>query len=617
MAVWSLKLKPYGKQPVTICLAEQKAACDPDRDATLTKDPAVYSDLTYEFLLMGDEVPRVQNAAVFVNDVYRPAVFQEGRICFGSTRVEGMLFLDCYGYVDLELMLELEDESQLHLFSEHLPVLVREDSLHEAVRKMVRYVYENREDYLFNGLPKPRCLADLKENGRRTFEAALILGEQIAQAYESSYGYFKVNSRFHTKKAAAVEDLERIQTITPATLAYIVSHPEELRQVNSSRGISIGNCMYQPRKTLTEQNVYAYDIYENRVLLDFLKTVLGGIEEMKQHCEKLLEGIPGKKIYDTEYIDSSFFITAQTGKMLEEGRKKLSVLHKRLIRLYEMYSKIYQMPGRPLAAPPKATPVFMLVPGYNRMFARMHQWFHFGIYDFENESFLFSLADISSLYESYLLIKLGRYLESRGYVLAEEKKCEYPVPEKWKYKNTRIPNTFVYRKGQERITLYYQPVLYDTDRREVNGIGLYRNNSILLSDDHGDTGEPGSCYYTPDYLLKMESENGDRYLILDAKFSSCANVKKFYVKELAFKYLFSTSTVRPEDAISGMCILYGKCGRDEPLQSVYNQTVPGRRIAPLAELLPLMEADTWQEQQEKLDMLFDKLRREKADQKQE
>ena len=58
--------------------------------------------------------------------------------------------------------------------------------------------------------------------------------------------------------------------------------------------------------------------------------MIRSIEEMKQQCEKLLGRIPDKKIYDTEYVYSPFLILSQTGKMLEEGKEKLSALHKKL-----------------------------------------------------------------------------------------------------------------------------------------------------------------------------------------------------------------------------------------------------------------------------------------------
>ena len=59
--------------------------------------------------------------------------------------------------------------------------------------------------------------------------------------------------------------------------------------------------------------------------------------------------------------------------------------------------------------------------------------------------------------------------------------------------------------------------------------------------------------------------------------------------------------------MAGMCVLYGKCKKEEQPQSVYNRNVSGRKIAPLAELLPLMEESTEAQQQERLDMLFSML----------
>lgn len=610
MSFWSLKLMPYGKQPVTIRLRENETELsEPEAEQDSAGDrPGVYGDLTYRFKLTGDDVLRVQDVFVFVNDVRRWSVYDNGTIFFGNSGADGKLFLDCFGYAELELQVVLDDDTVISLFSGYLPVLVREGKFNKAAEKMVRYVYENREEFLFNGEIKSRSPADLKEKGHRTLEAVIILAEQIAGVYENSYGYFKANSRFHTKKVPAVEDLERLQTITPATLEYIVSHPEQLRQVNSSRGISLGNRMYQPRKTLTIQNVYSYDIYENRVLLDYLKTMIHSVGEMEYQCEKMLSCVPRKKIYDTEYVNSSFFITLQTGKMLEDGRKRCSALYKRLVRIYELYSGIYPFPGEYMSTPPKATPVFMMVPGYNRIFVSMHQWFHFGIYDFQKESFMLSLANISSLYESYLLIKLGKYFESRGYSLTEERRFQYPVPSKWKYKNTLISNTFIYSKEQERITLYYQPVIFDHDQSKLNGIGLYRNNSVLIHTEKG-VQDPGEYYYTPDFIIKIEQGDMDRYLLLDAKFSGIANVKKYYVKDLAFKYLFSTSTVRDSDSIAGLCILYGKCEKGEQLQSIYNKCLRGQKILPIAELLPFMEESSVSQQYERLDMLFEKIRK--------
>ena len=66
-------------------------------------------------------------------------------------------------------------------------------------------------------------------------------------------------------------------------------------------------------------------------------------------------------------------------------------------------------------------------------------------------------------------------------------------------KNTSVRNTFVLKNGQKRITLYYQPVIFDTDQRSVNGIGLYRNNSISVYAGNEDDCRQGGHYYVPDF----------------------------------------------------------------------------------------------------------------------
>ena len=82
MAFWALRLEPYGKRPVTVPLWQEEPV--PEEKTR----PAVFADRTYEFTLIGDEVSRVQNIFVFVNDLCRPSVFHEGKICFGNARTE-------------------------------------------------------------------------------------------------------------------------------------------------------------------------------------------------------------------------------------------------------------------------------------------------------------------------------------------------------------------------------------------------------------------------------------------------------------------------------------------------------------------------------------------------
>lgn len=555
-----------------------------------------------------EDLNRIADVRVYVNDVLESSVYNNGRIYFPSRGISNRrIFLDCYGFAELSITLILVDGQECTLNSEYLPILVRREELNNSVEAMARFVYNNQEWLLLNGELKPKKSSGLKENGYRSLATQILLAEEIAAIYESSYGYFKANSRFKLEKMSVIERLERIQYVTQGTLSYTATHPEYLRQVNSTQGIFIGNRVYQPQKTETVQNTRSYDIYENRVILAFLRNMIDSVQSLQGYCCNLLNKIPNDEDYSSEYIYSSFFMFSEIRKMIEDGKAQLGKLSEKFTYLGGMYSDILRIPLDQHIVPPRPTAIFLSVPQYNRIFVRIHQWFSFGIYNFSKEHFMLSFIKISALYESYLLAKFLCYFRDRGYSLESSRRCVYPVSKRWKYKNTSVRNTFVLKNDQKRITLYYQPVIFDTDQRSVNGIGLYRNNSISVYAGNEDDCRQGGHYYVPDFLIKIE-ENGDsRYMIVDAKFSDYSSVRRYYVKDLVFKYLFSISPIEENELVCGLCIMYGKCKSKERLQTAYDKQILGTEIYPFIEIFPLIEGIDSAGQYEKMDRLLKKL----------
>lgn len=555
-----------------------------------------------------EDLNRIADVRVYVNDVLESSVYNNGRIYFPSRGISNRrIFLDCYGFAELSITLILVDGQECTLNSEYLPILVRREELNNSVEAMARFVYNNQEWLLLNGELKPKKTSGLKENGYRSLATQILLAEEIAAIYESSYGYFKANSRFKLEKMSVIERLERIQYVTQGTLSYTATHPEYLRQVNSTQGIFIGNRVYQPQKTETVQNTRSYDIYENRVILAFLRNMIDSVQSLQGYCCNLLSKIPNDEDYSSEYIYSSFFMFSETRKMIEDGKTQLEKLSEKFTYLWGMYSDILRIPLDQHIVPPRPTAIFLSVPQYNRIFVRIHQWFSFGIYNFSKEHFMLSFIKISALYESYLLAKFLCYFRDRGYSLESSRRCVYPVSKRWKYKNTSVRNTFVLKNGQKMITLYYQPVIFDTDQRSVNGIGLYRNNSISVYAGNEDDCRQGGHYYVPDFLIKIE-ENGDsQYMIVDAKFSDYSSVRRYYVKDLVFKYLFSISPIEENELVCGLCIMYGKCKSKERLQTAYDKQILGTEIYPFIEIFPLIEGIDSAGQYEKMDRLLKKL----------
>lgn len=591
MDICSLTLQPYGKPAFLVELSKNHEK-NRTIDQIITKetDLCIFSDLSYEFALSCAETNVIQKVDVYINDVYEPCVYNNGRILFpNKSTSDRRIFIDCYGFVEITIVFYDTDGIEHQYHTNYLPVLVHRGELNNAVEAMVSYVYSNQELLLLNGEPKARNLANLKENGYQNLFAQIVLAEEIATIYESSYGYFKANSRFKIDKVSKIDRFEHLQYVTPATVQFIATHPEELRQMNGSPGIRIRNRFYQPEKTLSLQNERSYDIYENRVVLGFIQKMIDSINELYAHCCSLLKQIPNNKDYSTEYIYSSFFMFTQTKKMLENGLCRLNDLQKKFACLWTMYSSCFRIKPETMSSEPHLSPIFMSVPQYHRVFVQIHEWFKFGIYDFSKEKFMLSFIKISSLYEGYVLAKMISYFKNRGYTQESSEKISYPTKRYWKYKNTNCNNTFVFKNRLRKITLYYQPVIYDTDKRTVNGIGLIRNNSIPVFTGENDDDRVGGNYYSPDYLIKAEDGSCTRYLILDAKFSDFMCLRRYHIKDLAFKYLFSISAIEPTESVAGLCLIYGKCNSSEQMESVYDKRLPNQQIMPIAQTLPLIE----------------------------
>jgi hypothetical protein len=153
----------------------------------------------------------------------------------------------------------------------------------------------------------------------------------------------------------------------------------------------------------------------------------------------------------------------------------------------------------------------------------------------------------------------------------------------------------VFSNEDSKITLYYEPVIYDEDRRNINGIELYRNNNISLGRDTDD--ERKGRYYVPDYIIKYEKDVKIQYLICDAKFSRKTKVQHQIIPDLAYKYLTSISPLSENANVLGLYIFYGLNENNSNIESFYNRKMKdGKTIFPMIEMIPLSEGVLYSDQ---------------------
>ena len=83
MAVGSLVLHPYGKQSFSVGLSEYDRRRDSvEQIVTQTPNVFIFSNLSYEFTLSSELANSAQEVKVYINDVYEPSVYHDGRILF-------------------------------------------------------------------------------------------------------------------------------------------------------------------------------------------------------------------------------------------------------------------------------------------------------------------------------------------------------------------------------------------------------------------------------------------------------------------------------------------------------------------------------------------------------
>lgn len=547
----------------------------------------VCNDIQYnEALFKCDVADNIDHIEIYINDDKigeGTELSEEGiNIKLNSEQYSyyqrGMIFRDCYGFVQLFVKLIYNDNTVINLYSEYLPVYLKDTEENRSIQKMADYIYENYERYLFDYKIKPDYLTGLKENREeKSIDVAIKLLTKIINSYDKCYPFFKVNSKSRIVEAGKIDNFEKVTIITGKTLNFIAQHPDELFPVEANVGIKIRNKYFQPRKTLIINKNISYYLKENIAILGFLKHLNSEINRINKEIENRINSvsIANNSATLSGYISSIIYIYQGTITRLKAKREQLLKLQNNIVRLYYAYCTIFNFElndsEKEIRNVPEPTAVFMEIPQYSIIFKCMYQWFRIGTFDLQKEEFILPFLVNYQLYEYYVLLKFINAIvdNQTGYKLVNSYKHTYQVSNNAKYKNTTYNNTFVFSNGEAKITLYYQPLIYGQrfNNSINNGINLYRNSTVRLAQDNevASDGRGGNLYYTPDYLFKIQEGNFEKYVISDAKYSELNIAKNCYFSNLVFKYLFSISTTSVNNQITGLCVVCGRPGKENML----------------------------------------------------
>lgn len=264
----TLKLKPKYREEIELILQTDKES---DYFDIPNGKEMVYNDNPYLFLLSG---AASMPSKVYINDEAYDAEFCNGGVDEIQFRLKGCdrPFLQSFGAVRIEVWM-----NEKQYYSKSIAVLVSNSDINNSITNMIEYIYENCEDYLYEEHKYSTIMSGIKPNQTISLEAKIAFLEQTLKIYKKSYQYLKTNPYCKLEKTEAVDSFDKLQSISQKTIRYITNNIDELAVVNYDTGIRYNNQYYQPNRVLVERNSYSYDVYENRIIVGFLKTLASEI----------------------------------------------------------------------------------------------------------------------------------------------------------------------------------------------------------------------------------------------------------------------------------------------------------------------------------------------------
>lgn len=595
MEQFIIYLKPYGRDSQKLSFYEEKPVFSINNLDNLINN-RVYSDLTYTFEILTQI--NIDSITVYINGYEIPSSYNNGIISFNK----GRIFSDYFGFVQISIDINTSSKEEISLHSDFLNVMVKNKTVTKSINLMSEYIYNNQDKLLLDNNMHSLNTSSLRNKSPKSLEVYVKIVSNIVNTYQLLYRTFMINSQYILKADYKIDKFEKLSYVDSNNINYIVQHPEQFKEIGPGRGIHIKRKSYLPDKTLVSDNVISYDIYENKIVLGFIHNIINSIKILSDEISSKLSIIDNLKKEVDGYEISAGYIYSVTRKKFQDFKIKTYKLKNDLNYIYHCYKRILPIKELKFNSLPKPTHIFMNIKHYNSIYRCIEQWYNFGIYELQKENFLLPLLANSQLYEYYLLLKMYNYFCDIGFTMTLKERFKYNQKND-KYKETAYCNTFIFCNNKITVTLYYQPVI-NKDNSEKNGIGLFRNNCIpyleLASNKY---------YYLPDFLVKIESGKKKLYVVLDAKFSTIDNVKKYYFSDLVFKYIYSLTPSDSNSILAGLCAINGQFkNKYEHIESIYNENVPNSYL-PYSEIMTFIEnndKDSLSKQKLLLDNYFKK-----------
>ena len=221
----------------------------------------------------------------------------------------------------------------------------------------------------------------------------------------------------------------------------------------------------------------------------------------------MLDGLnsPAAALENSDDYESfkHWMLRLTAGGMAHRCRTVLQITNE-LIKLFEYRLKVKYV-GE---ITPVLTPYSRSSRIYRSLFTQLSNWYELGQPSLGGLNFLMKMRSLSKIYELFVFFHLLDLLQQEDWSIINAK----PHEKMGEY----MPSVVFLERNEAYLTVEYEPIIepWNKETQHLALIDVYH--------------KPGGFYsfYKPDFVLKLESQEETRYLILDAKYSTSYTVRE-------------------------------------------------------------------------------------------
>ena len=410
---------------------------------------------------------------------------------------------------------------------------------------MLDFVSDNLEDALLLCFSRGKSSIEAVKSEKDTIDRTNFLKEIIEYILNNQTDFFK---KYNYDWKNKIELTESGQSSGPKSIEYIFKNLDKLSPTSrSNANIVYENRGYVTDKTPNEILIHNPDVYENRVILSFLKSGLNFLSSKKN-----------KLIIGKEKNRTNTFITESSEDYISFdntlAKYKRQILNQQVVEVESLISKIqflihrYQNQLGVKHVPnltPKATSFISKRPTFRLLYSKISDWYTKLEAKRQENKLLLGFKNLASVYEitsllfiyKILRVELGLDLEATSYFeYTEHTGYSGEVGNRPNNLTNNVftfiktgPGEFEHLNAQLRI----EPKIYAYNKE------ITKPNDFINIKNKEPSKKYGAHYYKPDFVLNFSSPKWkeDITIVLDSKYKSRDKIAKGDLDSCEDKYL--------------------------------------------------------------------------------